>query len=122
MALAAVDPSDYQDSWRLAEGFVALEGRSILPSFMNKVPNICETHQAFLLYCFIENGLLNALIEVITSSDTFISVRATVLLAKLLHIIHQLLPDISNPLPLLVSKVSVFTMQFIHKLTSNFFF
>lgn len=110
VALAAVDPSDYQDSWRLAEGFVALEGRSILPSFINKVPNICETHQAFLLYCFIENGLLNALIEVITSSDTFISVRATILLAKLLHMIHLCLPadlcNISPPLPTLVSKAT----------------
>jgi rapamycin-insensitive companion of mTOR len=110
VALAAVDPSDYQDSWRLAEGFVALEGRSILPSFINKVPNICESHQAFLLYCFIENGLLNALVEVIISSDTHISVRATILLAKLLQMIHLCLPadlcNISPPLPLLISKAT----------------
>lgn len=132
VALAAVDPSDYQDSWRLAEGFVALEGRSILPSFMNKVPNICETHQAFLLYCFIENGLLNALIEVIISSDTFISVRATVLLAKLLHMIHLCLPadlcNISPPLPLLISKAtegnhlaraSVSALQAYHTMIKN---
>lgn len=110
VALAAVDPSDYQDSWRLSEGFVAMEGRSILPSLASKVPNICETHQAFLVYCFIENGLLNALIEVIVSSDTFISVRATILLAKLLRLVHTMLPaDIcpSSPsLPTLISKAT----------------
>jgi rapamycin-insensitive companion of mTOR len=108
VALAAVDPSDYQDSWRLTEGFVAMEGRSILPSLASKVPNICEIHQAFLVYCFIENGLLNALTEVIVSSDTFISVRATILLAKLLQLIHTMLPaDIcssSSALPTLISK------------------
>lgn len=132
VALAAVDPSDYQDSWRLAEGFVALEGRSILPSFINKVPNICETHQAFILYCFIENGLLNALIEVITKSDTFISVRATILLAKLLHMIHLCLPadlcNISPSLPLLISKAtegnhlaraSISALQAYHNMIKN---
>ena len=91
VALAAVDPSDYQDSWRLAEGFVAMEGRSVLPSLASRVPNLCEIHLAFLLYCFVENGLLNALVEVIVTSDTFISVRSTILLAKLLQMIHQLL-------------------------------
>lgn len=110
VALAAVDPSDYQDSWRLAEGFVAMEGRSVLPSLANKVPNICEIHQAFLVYCFIENGLLNALIEVIVSSDTFISVRATILLAKLLQLVNTMLPaDIcstSPSLPTLISKAT----------------
>lgn len=110
VALAAVDPSDYQDSWRLAEGFVAMEGSSILPSLASKVPNICEIHQAFLVYCFIENGLLNALVEVIVSSDTFLSVRATILLAKLLQLTHTMLPaDIcstSPSLPTLISKAT----------------
>ncbi|KAG5679301.1 hypothetical protein PVAND_008879 [Polypedilum vanderplanki] len=110
VALAAVDPSDYQDSWRLSEGFVALEGRSVLPSLINKVPNICEIHQAFILYCFLENGLLNALVEVIISSDTFISVRATILLAKLLQMIHTMLPadvcSTSPPLPMLIAKAT----------------
>ena len=110
VALAAVDPSDYQDAWRLPEGFVAMEGRSVLPSLASRVPNLYEIHLAFLLYCFVENGLLNALVEVIVTSDTFISVRATILLAKLLQMIHQLLPaDICNTspsLPTLISKAT----------------
>ncbi|CRK92792.1 CLUMA_CG006294, isoform A [Clunio marinus] len=132
VALAAVDPSDYQDEWRLAEGFVAMEGRSVLPSLANKVPNICEIHQAFLVYCFIENGLLNALVEVIVSSDTFISVRATILLAKLLQLIHTMLPaDIcstSPSLPTLVSKATggnhqakaaISALQMYHQMLRN---
>lgn len=132
VALAAVDPSDYQDSWRLAEGFVAMEGRSVLPSLASKVPNICEIHQAFLIYCFIENGLLNALVEVIVSSDTFISVRATILLAKILQMIHTMLPaDIcsnTTTLPTLVAKAvggnhqakaSISALQTYHKMMKN---
>lgn len=44
------------------------------------------------------------------TSDTFISVRATVLLGQLLHLIHLLLPpetcNISPPLPTLLSRAS----------------
>lgn len=132
VALAAVDPSDYQDSWRLAEGFVAMEGRSVLPSLASKVPNICEIHQAFLIYCFIENGLLNALVEVIVSSDTFISVRATILLARILQMVHTMLPiDIGSTvtsLPTLVAratagnhqaKAAVSALQTYHKMLKN---
>lgn len=110
VALAVVDPADFQDSWRLSDGFIAMEGRCILPSLASRVPNICEIHLSLLLYCFLENGLLNALIQVIISSDTFISVRATVLLGKLLQLVHTLLPaDIcssSSTLPTLISKAT----------------
>ena len=92
VAMAAVDPAEYQDAWRLHEGFVAAEGIAILPSLAGAVPNLCEIHLALLLYCFVENGLLNALIEVIVSSDTLISVRATILLARITHQLHCLLP------------------------------
>lgn len=110
VALQVVDPADYQDGWRLGEGFVAMEGRFVLPSLASRVPNICEIHLAVLLYCFLETGLLNALVEVIISSDTFLSVRATVLLGKILHLMHTLLPaDIcgtSPALPTLISKAT----------------
>lgn len=82
VAIAAIDPADYQDAWRLAEGFVAMEGRNVLPSLANRVPNISEIHTSLLLYCFLETGLLNALVEVIVSSAAFISVRATVLIGN----------------------------------------
>lgn len=60
-----------------------MEGRNVLPSLANRVPNICEIHTSLLLYCFLETGLLNALVEVVVSSDTFLSVRATVLIGMI---------------------------------------
>lgn len=59
---------------------MAAEGRSLLPHLAKTTPSITDIHLALLLYCFLENGLLVALTEVIATSDTFISVRATVLL------------------------------------------
>lgn len=56
-------------------------------------------------------GLLDGLAEVIVTSDTFISVRATVLLGQLLHLIHILLPpqicSITPALPSLVAQASI---------------
>uniref|UniRef100_A0A1Q3G3F7 Putative rapamycin-insensitive companion of tor n=1 Tax=Culex tarsalis TaxID=7177 RepID=A0A1Q3G3F7_CULTA len=112
VALSVVDPAEYQDSWRLNEGFVAAEGTAVLPSLASRVPNVSDIHLALLLYCFIENGLLNALVEVIISSDTFISVRATILLAKVLQQMHLLLPaeicsaTPSSTLPTLIAKAT----------------
>lgn len=132
VALSGVDPADYQDAWRLAEGFVAMEGRSILPSLANRVPNICEIQTALQLYCFLETGLLNALVEVVVSSDTFISVRATVLIGKLLQLMHTHLPaDIcctSSALPTLVAhatqgnhqaRAAITALQTLHQMMKN---
>lgn len=80
VALSAVDPCEPQASWRLNEGFVVAEGRSVLPHLAKTTPSTTDMHLALLLYCFLESGLLGALTEVIATSDTFISVRATVLL------------------------------------------
>ncbi|RVE41299.1 hypothetical protein evm_014048 [Chilo suppressalis] len=111
VALDAVDPSDFQDSWRLNEGFVATEGTAILPHLSATGPDISEIHLALLLQCFLEAGLLDGLAEVIVTSDTFISVRATVLLGQLLHLIHFFLPSqicSSSPaLPSLMSQASM---------------
>uniref|UniRef100_A0A1B0D905 Rapamycin-insensitive companion of mTOR domain-containing protein n=1 Tax=Phlebotomus papatasi TaxID=29031 RepID=A0A1B0D905_PHLPP len=132
VALSVVDPADFQDNWRLSEGFVAMEGRSVLPTLANRVPNPCEIHLALLLYCFLETGLLDALVEVIVSSDTFISVRATVLLGRLLHLMHTLLPaDIcstSPSLPTLIAHAAqgnhqataaVAALQDLHQIMKN---
>jgi rapamycin-insensitive companion of mTOR len=106
VALGAVDPSEPQSSWRLNEGFVAAEGRFILPHLAKTTPSITDMHLALLLYCFLECGLLGAIVEVIATSDTFISVRATVLLGELMHLIQILLPpeccNVSPALPSLL--------------------
>lgn len=82
VAVSAIDPCEPQSSWRLKEGFVASEGRYVLPHLAKSTPSPTEMHLALLLLCFLECGLLGALTEVITSSDTFISVRATVLMSE----------------------------------------
>ncbi|XP_060801043.1 rapamycin-insensitive companion of mTOR [Amyelois transitella] len=113
VALDAVDPSDFQDSWRLNDGFVAAEGTAILPHLSATGPDITEIHLALLLQCFLEAGLLDGLAEVIVTSDTFISVRATVLLGQLLHLIHLFLPpqicNITPALPSLLSQAAAGT-------------
>lgn len=132
VAFATIDPSDFQDAWRLSEGFVAAEGRSILPTLAKSGPNVCEIHSAMLLYCFLESGLMEALVEVIVSSDTFISVRATVLLGKLTHLMHRLLPaDIcaaSAALPTLIgfatknnhqATAAIAALQSYHQVLKN---
>ncbi|XP_011297847.1 rapamycin-insensitive companion of mTOR [Fopius arisanus] len=111
VALAAVDPSRPKDEWRLSEGFVAAEGRSILPPLASHCPNITELHLALLVYVLLECGLHRALAETIVTSDTFISVRAAVLLGAVLHLAHSLLPpdvcDLTPPLPNLLEHASV---------------
>ncbi|XP_053949989.1 rapamycin-insensitive companion of mTOR isoform X1 [Anastrepha ludens] len=107
VALQTVDPSDFQDAWLLSNGFVAMEGRCILPSLAARAPNVCEQHLSLLLYCFLETGLLNALVEVIRSSDAHLSVRATVLIGKILNLMHTHLPaDICSTSPALPTLIS----------------
>ena len=46
------------ESWRLVEGFVADEGKSILRHIAKTRPNLVENHMALLLSSFISAGLL----------------------------------------------------------------
>ncbi|KAK0085804.1 hypothetical protein PV326_005791 [Microctonus aethiopoides] len=121
VALAAVDPSRQRESWKLSEGFVAAEGRSILPSLGSRSSNITELHLALLVYILLECGLHRALAEIIIASDTFISVRAAVLLGALLHLAHSLLPpdvcDLTPPLPNLLEHASIGSHQALAAVT-----
>ena len=82
VALLATDPSRVQDAWKLQDGYVALEGKCLLPHISKFRPNLVLNHSALLVYCLVEARLVQALVEVIVTSDTFISVRATILLGK----------------------------------------
>nr|XP_023027367.1 rapamycin-insensitive companion of mTOR [Leptinotarsa decemlineata] len=122
VALSAVDPCEPQASWRLNEGFVVAEGRSVLPHLAKTTPSTTDMHLALLLYCFLENGLLAALTEVIATSDTFISVRASVLLGELLRLIQVLLPpgccNVSPSLPTLLEYATKSKPQAIAAVTA----
>uniref|UniRef100_A0A9R1SG42 RPTOR independent companion of MTOR, complex 2b n=2 Tax=Cyprinus carpio TaxID=7962 RepID=A0A9R1SG42_CYPCA len=91
-ALLSVDPSRFQDSWRLSDGFVASEAKIILPHRARSRPDLMDNYLALLLCAFIHSGLLEGLVEVITSSDDSVSVCATILLGELLHMSPPALP------------------------------
>ncbi|KAL4617283.1 rapamycin-insensitive companion of mTOR-like isoform X2 [Arapaima gigas] len=92
-ALLSVDPSCYQDSWRLSDGFVASEAKVILPQKVKSRPDLLDNYLALVLSAFISYGLLEGLIEVITSCNDHISVQATILLGELLHMGSRILPQ-----------------------------
>ncbi|KAI9556963.1 hypothetical protein GHT06_016757 [Daphnia sinensis] len=92
VALLATDPSRVRDAWKLQEGYVAAEGKCLLPRISKFRPNLVLNHTALLVYCLVEARLVQTLVEVIVTSDTFISVRATILLGELLHLGSTLLP------------------------------
>ncbi|XP_073992132.1 rapamycin-insensitive companion of Tor isoform X2 [Rhodnius prolixus] len=92
VALEAVDPARWNDSFRIAEGFVAAEAMALFPHLAKSWVNLVEVHRAFLLYLLLEANLLEAIVHVIASDDTFLSVHATILLGELLHMVHTVLP------------------------------
>ncbi|XP_069483265.1 rapamycin-insensitive companion of mTOR isoform X2 [Ambystoma mexicanum] len=90
--LLSVDPSRFQDSWRLSDGFVATEANTILPHRARSRPDLMDNYLALVLSAFITNGLMEGLVEVITSSEDPVSVRGTILLGELLHMANTILP------------------------------
>ncbi|XP_071377202.1 rapamycin-insensitive companion of mTOR-like isoform X1 [Centroberyx affinis] len=91
-ALLSVDPSRFQDSWRLSDGFVAAEAKVLLPHRARSRPDLMDNYLALVLSAFITSGLLEGLVEVVTSSDDQLAVRATILLGELLHMANTILP------------------------------
>ncbi|KAK3090902.1 hypothetical protein FSP39_015586 [Pinctada imbricata] len=95
-ALLSVDPSEMQENWKLTDGFVAEEGKCLLPHMAKIRPNLVENHLALLLSAWLEAGILDALVEVMISSDDHLYVRATILLGEILHLASTLLPHECN--------------------------
>uniref|UniRef100_A0A8C2WG10 RPTOR independent companion of MTOR complex 2 n=1 Tax=Cyclopterus lumpus TaxID=8103 RepID=A0A8C2WG10_CYCLU len=91
-ALLSVDPARFQDAWRLSDGFLAAEAKVILPHRARSRPDLMDNYLAFVLSAFISSGLLEGLVEVVTSSDDQLAVRATILLGELLHMANTILP------------------------------
>uniref|UniRef100_A0A8C9VQ69 RPTOR independent companion of MTOR, complex 2b n=1 Tax=Scleropages formosus TaxID=113540 RepID=A0A8C9VQ69_SCLFO len=114
-ALQSVDPSRYQDSWRLSDGFVASEAMMILPQRVKSRPDLVDNYLALVLSAFINHGLLEGLIEVITSGSDHVSVRATILLGELLHMASRILPQSHSHhlhcLPTLVNLAASFSIS-----------
>ncbi|XP_028829344.1 rapamycin-insensitive companion of mTOR-like isoform X2 [Denticeps clupeoides] len=114
-ALLSVDPSRFQDSWRLSDGFVASEAKILLPHRARSRPDLMDNYLALVLSAFINNGLLEGLVEVTTSSDDSISIRATILLGELLHMANTILPHSHSHhlhcLPTLINMAASFDIM-----------
>ena len=52
-----------RDDWRLTDGFVAEEGKVLLPNLANIRPNLVENHTALLLAAWIRAGILDVSIK-----------------------------------------------------------
>ncbi|KAK9522489.1 hypothetical protein VZT92_018949 [Zoarces viviparus] len=91
-ALLSVDPARFQDTWRLSDGFLAAEAKVILPHRARSRPDLMDNYLAFVLSAFISSGLLEGIVEVVTSSDDQLAIRATILLGELLHMANTILP------------------------------
>uniref|UniRef100_A0A0A9VSI4 Rapamycin-insensitive companion of mTOR n=2 Tax=Lygus hesperus TaxID=30085 RepID=A0A0A9VSI4_LYGHE len=92
VALEAANPSRWQDSFRIADGFVAAEIQVLFPHIAKSRVDLLQVHRAVVLYLFLNANILEAVIHVIVSEDTFLSVYATILLGELLHLVHTILP------------------------------
>ena len=64
VAMKTADPSASKDAWKLGEGFVAAEGRDILPHLSKSRPNLLENHMCVLLSAYLECELPKALVQV----------------------------------------------------------
>ncbi|KAK7895781.1 hypothetical protein WMY93_021106 [Mugilogobius chulae] len=122
-ALNSVDPSKFQDSWRLSDGFVASEARALLPHRSCSRPDLMHNYLAFVLSAFIKSGLLEGLVEVIASSDDIISIRATILLKELLNMANRILPHSQSLhlhcLPTLVNVAASFDIPHDKRLRAS---
>ncbi|KAL6466270.1 hypothetical protein MHYP_G00264030 [Metynnis hypsauchen] len=114
-ALHSIDPSRPQDSWRLGDGFVAAEAKVLLPHRARSRPDLLDNYLALILSTLFSFGLLEGLVEVVTSSDDVLSVRATVLLGELLHMASSLLPHSHSHhlhcLPTLINMAASFDIS-----------
>ncbi|CAL9682493.1 unnamed protein product [Knipowitschia caucasica] len=122
-ALSSVDPSKFQDTWGLADGFVASEATALLPHRSCSRPDLMHNYLAFVLSTFIKSGLLEGLVEVIASSDDIISIRATILLKELLNMANCILPHSQSLhlhcLPTLVNVASSFDIPHDKRLRAS---
>jgi hypothetical protein len=86
----SLDPSQYCSDWSLEEGWVAEEGRALLPPKVMERVNLMDCYQALLLASLLELGLFTSLVELVKTSELSISVMAAVLIGELLHIVSMM--------------------------------
>ncbi|KAG7235532.1 hypothetical protein INR49_002578 [Caranx melampygus] len=86
------------------DGFVASEAKTILPHRSRSRLDLMDNYLALVLSAFIKRGLLEGLVEVITSSNDATSIRATILVGEILHLVNHHL----HCLPTLINMAASF--------------
>ena len=82
-----------QDSWQIYDGFVASEGKFLLPHISRSRGNLFDNYLSILLYSLISFGVIQGLVQVIIQPKNLCnSVRATLVLGEILHLSSRLLP------------------------------
>jgi rapamycin-insensitive companion of mTOR len=81
------------DSWQVYDGFVASEGKHLLPHISKSRANLFDNYLSILLYSLISFGVIQGLVQVIIQpKNRYNVVRATLLLGEVLHLSSRLLP------------------------------
>ena len=73
----------------LSEGFVAEEGRCLLPPVTATRPDLVKCFDALLLSTLIDAELLKSLALVCLAENRHLAVRATILLGELIHLVRR---------------------------------
>ncbi|XP_065290010.1 rapamycin-insensitive companion of mTOR [Dermacentor albipictus] len=111
-ALKSADRTAIRESWKLYEGFVVAEACDLLPPPSKHRSNLVGNYLALLLLAFVQAGILEALVEVIVSSEDALAIQATILLAELLYMASIYLPSEAGRhchcLPTLMSQAAAF--------------
>ena len=68
---------------------MAAEGKSLLPIKTMERVNLRECYHSLLLAVFKKAGLFRAVVELVRGADQYVSVRATILIGELLHLVSQ---------------------------------
>lgn len=96
LALKTANPNVFQDSWRLSNSFIAAEAKSLLPLRCKSRVDILDSFIAVLLSIFINKGLLENLVEVAISANSYASVSSCILLGGVLQLCGELLPQTNS--------------------------
>ena len=89
--MAVLSPSDSSqplEQWTLNEGFVAEEGRCLLPPITATRPDLVKCFDAILLSTLIDADLLKSLALVCLAENRQLAVRAAILLGELIHMVR----------------------------------
>ena len=81
------DPTQYCQEWSLEGGWVAEEGKFLLPPKVMERVNLMDCYHALLLTCLLKAGFFLSLVELVKTANEHISVMAAVLMGEILHMV-----------------------------------